>query len=132
MGDVGTWIIIGVAVVIGIFFLMREVMCWYWKINKGIDLLEQMTTNLSATTSVSVGWKIDKLIDLLEQINKNIPATTSIAMDQSNKLVSQNDIPKSQTTSTGVPPSIKMCPKCSNMLPSNFTGAFCDNCGAKL
>lgn len=42
--------------VIGIFFLCRELMCWYWKINKSIEnqeriilLLEQLVNKQSIT-----------------------------------------------------------------------------------
>ncbi|MFP3868479.1 MAG: hypothetical protein ACLFUU_09990 [Desulfobacteraceae bacterium] len=42
--DLSTLIIILVA--IGIFFLLREVNCWYWKINERIMLLEEILTRL--------------------------------------------------------------------------------------
>jgi hypothetical protein len=31
---------------IGIVLLLREVNCWYWKINQVIDLLEKISSNL--------------------------------------------------------------------------------------
>ncbi|MBW1917578.1 MAG: hypothetical protein JRI57_06095 [Deltaproteobacteria bacterium] len=42
--DLSTLIIILLA--IGIFFLLREVNCWYWKINERIILLEEILTRL--------------------------------------------------------------------------------------
>lgn len=43
--------------IIGIFFLCRELMCWYWKINKSIanqeriiELLEQLIKQGQVTT----------------------------------------------------------------------------------
>jgi hypothetical protein len=36
-------IVIGIAITIGIFILLREVLCWYWKINKMIELQQQAT-----------------------------------------------------------------------------------------
>lgn len=29
-----------------IFLIMREVMCWYWKINKILDVLNEINDNL--------------------------------------------------------------------------------------
>jgi hypothetical protein len=33
--------ILGIVVVIILFFLLRELFCWYWKINSIVDLLEK-------------------------------------------------------------------------------------------
>jgi hypothetical protein len=30
------------AIVLGLFLLFREVVCWYWKINEGIALLSEI------------------------------------------------------------------------------------------
>jgi hypothetical protein len=37
----GTIIVVGVIIVV--FLVLREVWCWYWKINKIVSLLEQQT-----------------------------------------------------------------------------------------
>ena len=34
------------------FFLVREIMCWYWKINKFIALLEKIETNIGDTNFI--------------------------------------------------------------------------------
>ncbi|RLA91085.1 MAG: hypothetical protein DRG58_00165 [Deltaproteobacteria bacterium] len=46
MFDFNLSTIIIILVAIGIFFLLREVNCWYWKINERIILLEEILTRL--------------------------------------------------------------------------------------
>ena len=48
--------IIGVAIAVGLFFLFRLITCWYLKINKRVDLLEQQVRLLT-----EMNMKIDKL-----------------------------------------------------------------------
>jgi hypothetical protein len=43
-------IFIYIAIGIGIFFLVREVFCWYWKINSIVDELKKMNANLDLLT----------------------------------------------------------------------------------
>lgn len=35
-------VVIGVIIIVIIFFVFRELFCWYWKINQRIELQEQM------------------------------------------------------------------------------------------
>ena len=35
------WIVIGIV----LFFLVREILLWYWKVNKAIELLEKIEKN---------------------------------------------------------------------------------------
>lgn len=42
--NVGTVVIV-FGVLILFFFLIREILCWYWKINEGIDILKQIEIN---------------------------------------------------------------------------------------
>lgn len=37
-------------ILIGLFLLCREVMCWYWKINKLVALLESIDRKLGKTS----------------------------------------------------------------------------------
>ena len=39
-------VIIGVIVAIVLFLILREVFCWYWKINRVVELLEQQNSLL--------------------------------------------------------------------------------------
>ncbi len=38
---------ISLIVLLGIFFLMREVMCWYWKVNVMVKLLQDIDSKLT-------------------------------------------------------------------------------------
>ena len=40
------WIIFGIIVAIGVFFLCRELMCWYYKINRLVELMEEQNSLL--------------------------------------------------------------------------------------
>ncbi len=45
MGDTGGTLFLGaliVGFVIVMFLVLREVVCWYWKINRGIELLTEI------------------------------------------------------------------------------------------
>lgn len=35
-------ILVGLAILIVVFLLVREMLCWYWKINKAITLLTEI------------------------------------------------------------------------------------------
>jgi len=41
-------IAIGLAVLILIFLAIREIVCWYWKINRIVELLESIESHLRA------------------------------------------------------------------------------------
>ena len=40
--------LIGLVVVLLIFLICREVICWYWKINKVVELLEKQNKLLTS------------------------------------------------------------------------------------
>ena len=42
-----TSLLIGLAIVILIFLVIREILCWYWKINNIVDLLEDIKYEIS-------------------------------------------------------------------------------------
>ncbi|TAK63639.1 MAG: hypothetical protein EPO24_04005 [Bacteroidetes bacterium] len=47
MNDIfNSGLLIYLLVGIGIFFLMREVVCWYWKVNETNSLLREILTEL--------------------------------------------------------------------------------------
>ncbi|MEI7423284.1 MAG: hypothetical protein WCK18_14360 [Prolixibacteraceae bacterium] len=35
-------IVLGIVIVVGLFFLLRELFCWYWKINQLIKIQQTM------------------------------------------------------------------------------------------
>jgi len=40
------WVIFSIILAIGVFFLCREVMCWYYKINRLVELMEDQNSLL--------------------------------------------------------------------------------------
>jgi hypothetical protein len=46
-----TYILVAVVAVFGIFFIARELICWYWKINLQISLLTEIRDLLKAQGS---------------------------------------------------------------------------------
>ena len=51
-------LIVFIFVLLGIFLLCRELNCWYWKINRRIELLEEQNNSLKT------------IIEKLEKIEK--------------------------------------------------------------
>lgn len=49
-----TGLIVYLAVAIGVFLILREFFCWYWKINKGLALLTEIRDLLAAQGSLAV------------------------------------------------------------------------------
>lgn len=47
-------ILIVLAIVLVVFLLVREVLCWYWKINKAIALLTEIRDLLARSASASM------------------------------------------------------------------------------
>lgn len=43
--DSSLWFLSGLLVFIGIFLLLREFWCWYWKINERVNLLRKIEEN---------------------------------------------------------------------------------------
>jgi ABC-type uncharacterized transport system permease subunit len=41
-------VLVCIAILIGLALLLREVTCWYWKINEAITLLKNINASLSA------------------------------------------------------------------------------------
>lgn len=40
------WIIIAIVISIAVFLILREFICWYWKINERVSLLEDILDEL--------------------------------------------------------------------------------------
>lgn len=57
------FIIVGIFIGVLVFFLLREVFCWYFKINQTISILDDMNQKLST---------ISRSIVYLNNINSNI------------------------------------------------------------
>ncbi len=45
------WLII-LAVIILIFLIIREILCWYWKINEGLDSMNDIKREIATTNTL--------------------------------------------------------------------------------
>lgn len=45
-------LLLWIGIAICLFFILREVFCWYWKINKIVDSLEDIKSILRATNKL--------------------------------------------------------------------------------
>lgn len=46
-------LLVGLAIIIALFLTLREFWCWYWKINKALELLESIDRSLKQLPAVS-------------------------------------------------------------------------------
>jgi hypothetical protein len=51
------FIVIIAVILILLFLILREFFCWYWKINKIVDLLEDIKQNTSKDLHTETGTK---------------------------------------------------------------------------
>jgi hypothetical protein len=77
-GQLFGYFVIGLIVIVGIFLICRELICWYWKINKMVKLMEAQNEYLNkllvhfGVSEVSVEEKksIDEQIQEIENDQK--------------------------------------------------------------
>ncbi|MEI6695530.1 MAG: hypothetical protein WCO13_05635 [Bacteroidota bacterium] len=105
--DISTFFITIIVLVI-IFFLMREVNCWYWKINQRISLMEEQNELLKKFLLISDQSSINKnrkgnnelknkedneiLADIDDEIVSEAEAKRITIMNKANKIVQTVDI----------------------------------------
>ncbi|MCF8363624.1 MAG: hypothetical protein K9G70_13485 [Prolixibacteraceae bacterium] len=101
-------LLITIAVAVGIFLLLREVFCWYWKINQRISLqkeqIELLKKIVSAGKNDLFDWEkkdssksennrveisVDTLYHLIEEDEDNIDVVAKIIKDISLKTEAQ-------------------------------------------
>jgi hypothetical protein len=126
LGEIGT----GAVLIAGLIFLLvmlalREVQCWYWKINKMVSGIDDVRRQLS---------KNNKLLDKLVKNTKPLARIDDRLSDTNKALEEQSSI------STQVADSLKKAPgretagpTCSKCQYINDGGVkFCQKCGNKL
>lgn len=57
--------LIGLFILLFVFLIARELMCWYWKLNKMVSLLESINEKLD------LGDKIEQIQIALDKIEGN-------------------------------------------------------------
>jgi hypothetical protein len=83
MGTIGI-ILIALLVFVGIFLLLREVNCWYWKINERISLLNEQNDLLKKLVSGGLKEKAE--------IKRNFERENDSLIDKSAEKHSDDDI----------------------------------------
>lgn len=48
------WAVIGVVIAIVLFLICREIVCWYWKVNRIVSLLEDIKGALGRSGRASI------------------------------------------------------------------------------
>lgn len=61
------------AIVIVVFLALREGICWYWKINERVALLEEIRNLLTKDNSDSGDKYDNKVKSLIDKLEKNDP-----------------------------------------------------------
>lgn len=46
--DLASYLVIVLIIVVVVFFILREVMCWYWKINEIVSILKDIQENMTS------------------------------------------------------------------------------------
>ena len=83
-----TELIIVLVVIIVLFFLLREVNCWYWKINKGIELMEENNRLLKIIAGENSRQETKPVVpntntsSLVEEVSDKIPPVKSFEKDK--------------------------------------------------
>ena len=108
--DYFPYVIIAVIVIVVIFLICRELICWYWKINERRDILQSINSKLMD--------KDNEILDLLKSINSKLSSIDMNILNSNNSNSSKNmneNIPK--TTNSTV--SSKETPKGSDNSSEN-------------
>ena len=81
-------IIVILVVVIGVFFLIREVICWYYKINKQIELQEETNSLLKKLIEVNTPKTVTEIYPRIisgEESSVNDPGVMNKIISDLNK-----------------------------------------------
>ena len=63
--------LIGIAIVVLLYFALREFRCWYFKTNKIIRLLEEIKEDIAKGTALEIAeQKMTRLNDIREKVNE--------------------------------------------------------------
>lgn len=65
-----TYLLAAIAALAGIFFLIREIMCWYYKINRRVELQEETNKLLKRLIDIQQGGWIPGKEDKPESKNQ--------------------------------------------------------------
>jgi hypothetical protein len=84
MPNVERNLLISIVVAIVIFLIIREILCWYWKINARLAQLEKLNE------------KMDALLMRLQEISMNLAARPAVPPPPPPPVTPQNDAARPQ------------------------------------
>ena len=84
MPNVERNLLISIVVAIVIFVIIREILCWYWKINARLAQLEKLNE------------KMDALLMRLQEISMNLAARPAVPPPPPPPVTPQNDAARPQ------------------------------------
>ncbi len=58
--DMGGTLLISLVIIIVVFLILREVVCWYWKINETLSVLKEIRDSLKDQSTISTTNQRDK------------------------------------------------------------------------
>lgn len=64
------WIIIAIVISIAVFLILREFICWYWKINERVSLLEDILEELKKMNGSEEKGEKEKTVPPKTETNK--------------------------------------------------------------
>lgn len=69
-----TTLAIAGAILVALFLLFRKYVCWYWKINRGIELLEESVVLLRQIKESADRTENDNLARQAAELKRGVPA----------------------------------------------------------
>ncbi len=68
------YLILDLAILLLVFLILREILCWYWKINKIVSLLEDIKKNTSPQVKnpEMVAKKVEEIQKIAVQAQKSV------------------------------------------------------------
>src|SRR5262245_11810591 len=108
-------ILVALLIILVVFLLGREVVCWYWKVNERIALMRETNTLLASIETQ------------LKQTGRAAPAAhvSAAASPSAPAPAPRTGASMAPTVSTSL-----TCPGCKS--PVKLMDKFCENCGQSL
>lgn len=135
--------ILGIAVLIGLFFLFRELTCWYFKINKMAKELKQIDAHLEAIARLTeqnlslqrkIAFDASKTAPVAEvgpaapvvEVGPAAPVAEVAPADPVVEVVPAAPVVEAVPAPA---PAARFCTQCGNPIQEGQN--FCTSCGAK-
>jgi hypothetical protein len=131
------WLVLAIFFVLSLLFL-RELACWYWKINASLDVLreirdllvaqqkQQQTELFNSAPSIKQRVEINEISNQLTKTEKPVEPKT-ISIDDLNN---QNNAGKFKNSTVPFELQKGCCPNCDYI--QAMTSIYCTKCGPRF